>query len=102
MKYLSVGLSLLAVAALGACAHRPISINDQAFGDAQATMTDDGTIRLKVRSAGPDKMFKNGVVEFKPGDAGYDALKNEVEHPTSPDTKKPVFIWEVGTPIYEP
>jgi hypothetical protein len=87
--------------ALGGCATRPIALANTAFGDAAATITHDGTIRLKVRSAGPDHMFRNGVITFKPGEPGYDALKAQVENPAT-EIRKPVFIWEVGTPVYDP
>jgi hypothetical protein len=100
MKCATACLLVMAASAPAGCATAPIVVGAEASGDAAATLSRDGAIRLKVRTSGPSGPVQGGVVTFRPGDPGYDALKAQLEA-AGPAPGKPVLTWEIGPPVYE-
>ena len=80
---------------LAACA----TSSSPASGAARAVMANDGSVELHVRN--PGLFARDEVVSIKPGEAGYDAMKDGVE--TVQTTKRrPVLTWTIGEPTYLP
>lgn len=86
----------LAAAGLTACASTPA---DTTSGRATLSLTKDGTIRVTEPTRG--LFARRAVVEFKPGDPGYDTLKDQFDVLQS-GKRKPVLTWTIGEPVFEP